>query len=260
MNQDTNKDTTQNQAESAHKVTDLDVDKAGSILEYLKDRHDDSPDAELDSFLSQSNISQLKDWLWPFIIEFLNVAANRHFSQPSVRRDSPQAEFQLDPEPVDDEGSLEQLEDEEITEKQITYTKLIIENDKLIVGSAFSYEYPQVAGIILQLLDIRDKYVVPTTECNQYSFFSQKAYCIDTNIPNLIEFKAPSSEPIVNYLKDDSLPPKLENVFLLSFQQIISIFRLNSKISVAPTSLTSMENQCAPSLLPANMSEILLTS
>jgi len=171
MNQDTNKDTA-HQTESVQKVGELEVDKAGSILEYLKDRHDDSPETELDSFLSQSNISQSKDWLWPFIIEFLNVAANRHFSQPSVRRDSPQAEFQLDPEAIEDEASLEQLEDEEIDNKQMTYTKLIIENDKLISGTAFSYEYPQVAGILLQLLDIRDKYIVPLTECNP--LFSKK--------------------------------------------------------------------------------------
>jgi len=186
MNQSPNIDLS-NQPDSVQKNTEREVAQSGSILEYLKDRHDNSPDDEEgDTFLSQ---------------KFLNVAANKHFSQSIPRRESPQAEFQLDPNLAHDDASLEDIEDEEdLADKQITYTKLIIENDKLISGTAFSYEYPQVAGIVLQLLDIRDKYIFPLSEY--------------TNIPDLIEFKAPSSEPIINYLKDTALPEKLQNVEL----------------------------------------------
>lgn len=50
------------------------------------------------------------------------------------------------------------------------YTRLTIENDRLIKGDPFASEYTRAAVTILQLLNIRDKYILAQSDCKLNNF------------------------------------------------------------------------------------------
>ena len=134
-----------------------------TILEYLQERNDDSPGGKFEHLIHSGMIIQINNQN--------GTSSHGHsglFSTHGVNDDpSIQSEFALE---MDDmEEAEEDYKDNERFAQ--SYTKLIIENDKLISEAPFFHEYSQVATVVLQLLNTREKYIFPLSECMSLTLF-----------------------------------------------------------------------------------------
>jgi len=137
-----------------------------------------------------------------FSKEFLDLPANkldRHASVPS--NISANVKIQDLPEFRAQHSLIETFvrreEKKRFEEAAPNYNELKVEKMPSIFQSMYIQEYANAAKSIWELLKMRDKY--------------QFEHCQYKNIEQLVETKKGAYEPMINYLKDNTILPKLEN-------------------------------------------------